>query len=367
MFGQLGNIIVNNLLTFDLNNLIDLDSYIENLHLGYKDKVIILFGETGVGKSTFINCITKNPKACEVSSKSTSTTKKLQFVKLFQDVFNYYFIDTPGLNDSEGDSKHIELLQKISKKGIINSFILVRNYSIIKLNNSFKNTIKTLMEVFPSENFFKHMILLETFYSEDLEVQKDSFITSITENQELNELIIDNNIIIPKEIKTFCINLKKANDNIFNEILSIIKDMFPLYKKYEETNDFTITEIYFNSEKCLQYLYNKKIKYTDFNDIEHEKTELIENGIFPIKQLNPFQVIVEREKTNETRNKYWILCCFPENHIKYWEVKQYYINGHPFELKNLHLETWEDDDKEGEKLRKKIESQLNRNYHIKNN
>ena len=166
-------------------------------------------------------------------------------------------------------------------------------------------------------------------------------------------MIIDNNIIIPKEIKTFCINLKKANDNIFNEILSIIKDMFPLYRKYEETNDFTITEIYFNSEKCLQYLYNKKIKYTDFNDIEHEKTELIENGIFPIKQLNPFQVIVEREKTNETRNKYWILCCFPENHIKYWEVKQYYINGHPFELKNLHLETWEDDDKEGEKLERK--------------
>jgi len=95
--------------------LANLENYLDQLELGYKDKVIILLGETGVGKSTFINSITQKTE-CITSHKSNSCTQEIKFVKLFESGYNFYFIDTPGLNDSNGDLNHIKLLEKISKK-----------------------------------------------------------------------------------------------------------------------------------------------------------------------------------------------------------------------------------------------------------
>ncbi len=52
----------------------DLEKYLNELNLGPKDRVIVLLGETGHGKSTFINKIT-NSTQCKVSPRANACTK----------------------------------------------------------------------------------------------------------------------------------------------------------------------------------------------------------------------------------------------------------------------------------------------------
>ena len=47
-----------------------------------KDKIAVLLGKTGVGKSSFINCIT-NKEECKVGKKYNSCTHELKHVDLF--------------------------------------------------------------------------------------------------------------------------------------------------------------------------------------------------------------------------------------------------------------------------------------------
>ncbi len=74
-------------------------------------------------------------------------------VKLFEDGFNFYFIDTPGLNDADGDSENIQQIKKIKNKRIINTFILVRDYNNKRLSNSYIKMLKEFIDIFPSEIF----------------------------------------------------------------------------------------------------------------------------------------------------------------------------------------------------------------------
>ena len=129
--------------------------HLNDLNLGYKDKVIVILGETGVGKTTFINEITENIEKDKnkESSSSISCTKKIEFNKYFYEGYNYFFVDTPGLNDAGGDIENIEEIKKI-KPGIISTVIRVRNYTTMRLTNSYKNALKEFMNIFPSENFF---------------------------------------------------------------------------------------------------------------------------------------------------------------------------------------------------------------------
>ena len=142
-----------------ISNLTDIniEEYLNKLKLGYKDKVIIVLGETGAGKSKFINSITES-LLCKESDGTKSCTKGLKFVNLFNSGYNYYFIDTPGLNDSMGDSKHIDILKKISKKGILTTIILLHNYNIKRLSASYEQILKTYMDIFPSRNFWEHIL-----------------------------------------------------------------------------------------------------------------------------------------------------------------------------------------------------------------
>ena len=185
-------------------SLANLENYLGALNLGYKDKVVILLGETGAGKSTFINSITKK-KECLESARSTSCTQEVKFVNLFYSGYNYYFIDTPGLNDSKGDEESKKMLKKISQRGILTTIILVQNYNNVRLSNSNMKTLETFMNIFPSENFWEHVLLIESFYF--VEINKDPLAKSIIVNETLKKYMEDNHIIIPEEIKTFKMNL----------------------------------------------------------------------------------------------------------------------------------------------------------------
>lgn len=181
-------------------------------------------------------------------------------MKLFESGYNFYFIDTPGLNDSNGDLNHISLLEKISKKGILTTIILVHNYNKIRLADSDVQILKTFMKVFPSENFWEHVLFVQSFFFQ--EIAKDSLIESIKSNQNMINFMKEYKIIIPNEIKTYCINLVEKyekNKDIFEDILNKIENMHPFYKRYKEEDEFKITESIDNNN--MGYLNYKYIKH----------------------------------------------------------------------------------------------------------
>ena len=80
-----------------------------------RDKVVVLLGKTGVGKSSFINSIT-NKSDCKIGKNYESCTKKIQHVDTLKDGCNFYFIDTPGLDAAKGDEKNINQLNESRRK-----------------------------------------------------------------------------------------------------------------------------------------------------------------------------------------------------------------------------------------------------------
>ena len=89
-----------------------------------KDKVAIALGITGVGKSSFINSITKKKK-CKVGNTSDACTQEVLQVDVSNEGYNFYFVDTPGLDDGKGDDKNIAQLDNLkSKYPRINVFLI---------------------------------------------------------------------------------------------------------------------------------------------------------------------------------------------------------------------------------------------------
>ena len=97
----------------------DLENMLNELEIGPKDRIVVLLGETGVGKSSFINSIT-NSNECKIGHSSKACTEQIQIVKYFYDGYNIFFVDTPGLNDPRGDFNNIMQIQQIKNKFYIN-------------------------------------------------------------------------------------------------------------------------------------------------------------------------------------------------------------------------------------------------------
>lgn len=130
-----------------------------------KRKIILVIGLTGQGKSSFINFMT-DKKECIVSDLGTSCTKDYKMVDTIYGNANkeLYFVDTPGLDDADGDKENIEEIKKFSNKiPRINTIIFCQSLN----ENRFNNSIKTLFELMKdlygkSPNLYKHLIIVRT-------------------------------------------------------------------------------------------------------------------------------------------------------------------------------------------------------------
>lgn len=84
---------------------------IQNLEKWTKNKLTVITGQTGVGKSTFINKLTNlNIKTNEISKalgRGKHTTRHSEIYELFKDSF---IIDTPGFSSLEIEKEDFKLL-----------------------------------------------------------------------------------------------------------------------------------------------------------------------------------------------------------------------------------------------------------------
>ena len=77
-------------------------------------------------------------------------------------------IDTPGLNDSNGeeqDKRNINLMNQFIKNNPrIKGIIILLKFTDNKLTGSIKKSLKTFYDMFPINNFWSLVIILFSYY-----------------------------------------------------------------------------------------------------------------------------------------------------------------------------------------------------------
>ena len=336
-----------------------------------KDKISILLGITGVGKSSFINCIT-NTNRCEVGNSTKSCTQKIMQSDMFKDGYNFYFVDTPGLDDGEGDEKNIEQLKSIKKKyPRINVLLICLKIDDLKLSNSLKKSLIQFMEIFPCSEFWNHVIILRTHAERSPKFEKKKknisgkFLEGIHNDKELIDYMKKNGITVPANLKEFFVDsdievLEQDTENEYKNVLNEIKNIYPLYKEVNEEIKEYINEVKEGDISFIHILTDKHIKFVDFDGKEHEKILRIGDEKYNLNGYRPLLVEVKRDQEQKPRG---ILCWSNQFKTYYKLVKIYEIKGERKRVESELEYRWEyktdDAEKEGEDYRKKLNDQYN--------
>ena len=206
------------------------------------DYVCLVLGETGVGKSSFINGIT-NQQACKVSSKGKACTTKFKIVKTRHDNSQYSFIDTPGLNDAKGDEKNInEIKTGLSDYPKFRCILILLKFQDKRLKDTDIKSLKIFMQCFPSKKFWEHVFIVRTHadtsskkFNRDKKKVEGKIVESINEPDfvDFKNFITRRNIDLPTHIDEFYVDNDNGdpdnysnNEEEFKKILEKLK-IFP--------------------------------------------------------------------------------------------------------------------------------------------
>jgi tRNA U34 5-carboxymethylaminomethyl modifying GTPase MnmE/TrmE len=206
------------------------------------ESYFVVLGLTGSGKSTFINALS-NKSCCKVSNKGESETKKSQGVKFYLNNHSYIVVDSPGLGDTQNNEEVINELKTIlAKWPFLKKIIIIKPYYELRFAKYLQEALMVMMESFPLQNFWEHVIIVnnrcvptDEAYQDFLEENPPSFLDNLKKNKIMIEYIKNKNIDIPNEIKVFNIDSKKKDKyeqikKEFDNITENIKNSNMMFK-----------------------------------------------------------------------------------------------------------------------------------------
>src|SRR3954447_2937086 len=154
-----------------------------------ENKIILLIGRSGRGKSTLANVVT-NTNNFKESSGSVSETKEVQFEQFVDEKSNidYAIIDTPGIGDTKmSDNEVLNIIAKavyLGRNGISQVFFVNDG----RFDQYEMATYDLLRTIIFDNDITKHTTIVRTRFPEfrdDEEYQKD--INSMTEEAKKKE------------------------------------------------------------------------------------------------------------------------------------------------------------------------------------
>jgi GTPase Era involved in 16S rRNA processing len=321
------------------------------------DYICLVLGETGVGKSTFINGITQT-KECKVSNKGKACTRYFKIVRSQYNGSTFSLIDTPGLNDAKGDEKNINQIKTaLSDYPKFRAILILLKFQDIRLTNSTAKSLKILMQCFPLKNFWKHVFIVRTHAdtsSKKFQREKAKILNSIVNSlngedendndkkdkkteddfQELKNYMIQKNIEFPQTIDEYYVDNDDEdpenfdnNETEFGKILNKIKKTQPMFKditkleydKVCDTETFPVKQTW-RTIKFIDYDGNiiKTSPFLSYEDEENPNYEVID-----VKKRK--YEIDTKSDCGEVRIKY-----------EYYEIKVYNVNGKAIEGKECY-------------------------------
>jgi GTP-binding protein EngB required for normal cell division len=325
-----------------------------------RDKIAILLGQTGSGKSSFINCIT-NKNECKVGKTTDSCTKDIHQVDIPHNGFVYYFVDTPGLDDGKGDEKNIQELDKVKKSyPRMNVFIICLKLDDNKLSSSLKKMLLTFMGMFPSASFWDHVLILRTHSERSKKFEKKrkniegELLKGINKDKELTDFMIQNKINMPTNLKEFFVDsdpeeLDDGTKEEFELIFEAIAAVHPLYKDVKEDIKEYTNEYKVGDRPFIHIRTDRIITFTDFDGKEHETTQTIGNEDYSLDGIKPILIEVKREQDNIPRGSLSWGNQFKTHYylVKYYKINQ--VNGEKRVQSELEWR-WESKDRDGEEI-----------------
>ena len=280
-----------------------------------KDKIIIVLGLTGVGKSSFIYCITKNNKYCKAID--INHPRK---VNLGKEGYNFYFVDTPGLDGGYGEQNEAIFPQLNELRNLlpqINAFILCLSFFDYRITKTLFDTLSILMKIYPCENFWNNVLIIRTFSIRNEGFEKsrkrieDLFLENIKKNIKLIEFMRENNINIPSKIKEYFVDCNTEEDEIdqatlneFDAILGQISKLYPICKEIKEELNICVKEEKIGELKIIHEIKNKCITFKDFNGQIDNATQKMNEEKYYLNALNNKDILNEtlENKINYIKN-----------------------------------------------------------------
>ena len=274
---------------------------------------ILLFGETGNGKSSLGNILLGN-NVFKVSADVKSETKVTFGREGIGDSKDLFVIDTPGLQDSQGaDRAHmIQLIQYVKEHKELNAIVVVFNYQQVRFPYNIQTMLKLFCNIFPMKDVGKHIALVFTnaftrrgFLTNEQKMEKTSKIlpefkrvikeasgTELPNNIPTAFVDMDPEEGIDENGKIDLERLKAWANFLPNLNVEEFKDPEPEIKI--ESQDFV--EMRIEGEKMFKTIIKKErevypqldgtLKYGEWKEIERKEEEVFNPEIERIKQLN---------------------------------------------------------------------------------
>ena len=193
-------------------------------------KFILVIGLIGQGKSSFINFMT-DKEECEVSDLGASCTKDYKMVEMIFGNENktFYFVDTPGLDDADGDKNNIEEIKKFSNKvSRINTIIFCQSLTDHKFTQSIKTLFQLMKDLYKNDtDLYKHLFIVRTKSdreSKDFESNKKAAENYDNKDSFYNKIKTFFSVEEGKKIPLYFLDSKYQDDDSENEKKIFLKE-----------------------------------------------------------------------------------------------------------------------------------------------
>ena len=297
--------------------------------------ISLVLGETGVGKSSFINGIT-NSNNCKIGDEGKACTIKFKISKTHIGSSQYSFIDTPGLNDAKGDDKNInEIKNGLSDYPKFRNIIILLKFQDTRLNATTVNCLKIFMKCFPTKKFWEHVFIVRTHaarnsrgFEKSLKKLKGEIVKSINTYEDFKDFknfMINQKIELPETIDEYYVdNVKDEDDNFeyneeqYNQIFDKIRRTKPMFKKIKKVDVEKIQEQGVKFPIKQKY---RKITFIDYEENEIETSPYLSTE----DEVSDYRVLrtVKRKEVLETESD----CGDVSIKYAYYETKIYEVDG----------------------------------------
>ena len=135
---------------------------------------IVVFGNTGSGKSTLSNTLVGMENAFQESEDVESETMETRGKNGIFDKQPTFVIDTPGIHDASGlDTPHlVAMTQYIKEHKEVKVFVIVINFLNIKLDDGVKRLFQLVNNMYPGKKWYHNLAVVWSFYYKNLHHNK---------------------------------------------------------------------------------------------------------------------------------------------------------------------------------------------------